>query len=642
MKKLFLSFVVFFIVITLVGCTAKIDEPSYNEQIYSVYQLAVTNADYQGTYDEWLNSVKGPQGNPGVDGREIILQVSEGYIQWQYNGDSYWENLIDLISLTGANGTSGTDGRDILFQVSDGYIQWQYTGDTTWTSLIALATITGTDGTDGKEVVFQVGEGHIQWQYMGDSTWTNLVDLATLSGASGIDGIDGINGVDGREIVLQIDGDMIQWKYVGDDSWTDLIIYNNVSDGYYLTDDEINFLLQNNATDITSLFPSIDLSSLNNSPYNNICDTEDFEICNTSDNYPMIFGEGYEKFVDKQNATNLLAYVMSAISELMGLYDSEPIVPNNYLSGSDALASVAGRNNTSILFEGNLDGSVPISIPLDLQFTYQLLIYKSLEDNKIYVEGNIEFASGFLFLDFEIAQTSFLSTYSMNLEMDNFVYTTDVVGLAEWVTIMRPTVDGVEIYSTNLDSIEYFSTKSNVLEILYSSNWYETSTNYYYEIYDSSALIYRLIYEAGNTNYEIPFSAISGWDNVEFKNDFILFGENELSYRISFEDTIIKEGLATISHVELEPVWILSYNYRNFYNNLGELDDVNASNVIMLRVNLKSSMLIFLGTELTYSLSTNWDEYLIAQNIIDNYVFYDYQGNLMNIDAVFVKFNLRD
>ena len=389
-------------------------------------------------------------------------------------------------------------------------------------------------------------------------------------------------------------------------------------------------------------FPSIDLSSLNNWPYANICDKGDYEYCNTADNYPMIFGEGYEKFVDKQDATNLLAYVMSAISELMGSYDSEPIVPNDYLSGSDALANVAGRNNTSILFEGNLDGSLPISIPLDLQFTYQLLMYKSIEDNKIYVEGNIEFATGFWFLDFEIAKTSFLSTYSMNLEMDSFVYTTDVVGPAEWVTILQPTIDGVEIYSTNLDSIEYFSTKGNTLEILYSSNWYDESSNYYYEIYDSSNLIYRLKYENGNINYEIPLSTINGWDKVEFTNDFILIGEDELSYRISYENTSVKEGLAKVSQVELEPVWVLSYDYRNFYNNLDKLDDVKASNVILLRVNEKSSMFNFLGTELTYNLSTNWDGYLILKDIIDSYMYFNYQGNLMNFEDIFIKYNLRD
>ena len=42
---------------------------------------------------------------------------------------------------TGANGTNGTNGVDgeVLFQVAEGYIQWQYAGDLTWNNLIDLA-----------------------------------------------------------------------------------------------------------------------------------------------------------------------------------------------------------------------------------------------------------------------------------------------------------------------------------------------------------------------------------------------------------------------------------------------------------------------------------------------------------------------
>ena len=92
----------------------------------------------------------------------------------------------------GADGVDGTDGKQVTFQVSEGFIQWQYVGDTTWTNLIDLQTITGadgsngTDGADGREVLFQVADGFIQWQYTGDTTWTNLVDINTLTGVQGI------------------------------------------------------------------------------------------------------------------------------------------------------------------------------------------------------------------------------------------------------------------------------------------------------------------------------------------------------------------------------------------------------------------------------------------------------------------------
>jgi hypothetical protein len=625
MKKsaLFLFLVVF--VFILVSCSSK-NNNDQDDPIYAIYELAVSNANYSGTYEEWLESVKGPKGENGDDGRDISLQVSDGFIQWQYNGDTSWTNLIDLISLTGVN------GKEVVFQVSDGYIQWQYADTMAWTNLISLEQITGTNG---KEVIFQVSDKYIQWQYIGENSWKNLIELELISGANGIDGIDG------REIILQVNGDMLQWKYDGDQSWNDLIIYNNIYDSYYLSDNEINYILQNYSKDIEDLFPSIDLSSLSDSPYDNDCQTTEYEICHNSDNYPMIFGEGYEKFVDKEKSTDLLIYAMRSISDLMGTYDSEPIVPNEYLSGSDIFANVAGRNNTSILFEGKLDGSVPVSIPIDLQFEYQLLIYKSIEDNKIYVEGNIIFGSGFFFWDLEILNTSFLSTYSMNMQLDNFIYTTDVIGPKEWVTIIQPSVNGVEIYSTNQESLEYFTTRDNYLEIVYSSNWFIESPEYSYELYESHNFIYRSNNVIGSLTYEIPFSSIIGWTTVEFTNDSKI-ADNDLSFRIKNNEITLIEDLASESQVELESVWVLANDYISYFNNLGEIDSVNASNTIILRTDSKSNMISFLGSELTYNQTVNFDEHLIVKDEVKNYMFMDYNNLSMNFEHIFQKFNLRD
>jgi hypothetical protein len=44
-----LSFVLFALI--LVSCTSETDTPEYNEQIYAVYQLVVTNANFDGTYE---------------------------------------------------------------------------------------------------------------------------------------------------------------------------------------------------------------------------------------------------------------------------------------------------------------------------------------------------------------------------------------------------------------------------------------------------------------------------------------------------------------------------------------------------------------------------------------------------------------
>ena len=49
-------------------------------------------------------------GNSGADGREIELQVGNGYIQWRYKGEETWNNLIALSTLEGKQGPKGDKG----------------------------------------------------------------------------------------------------------------------------------------------------------------------------------------------------------------------------------------------------------------------------------------------------------------------------------------------------------------------------------------------------------------------------------------------------------------------------------------------------------------------------------------------------
>jgi len=201
-----------------------------------IYETGVSEGSIEDmTYEEWLETIKGEQGLPGENGKQIMFQVAEGYIQWQYQGDAFWTNLIDLAILTGINGRdgeNGLDGQEVVFQVAGGYIQWRYSGEDSWNDLIDLVSLIGpaghdgTDGSHGKQVTFQVTDGYIKWQYVGDDSWTNLIDLATLTGQDGQDGTngnDGANGVDGREVDFQVAGGHIQWQYSGEDSWNDLI-----------------------------------------------------------------------------------------------------------------------------------------------------------------------------------------------------------------------------------------------------------------------------------------------------------------------------------------------------------------------------------------------------------------------------------
>ncbi|NMA05195.1 MAG: hypothetical protein GX931_02355, partial [Acholeplasmataceae bacterium] len=102
------------------------------QRLMRIYELAATQGGFIGTYEEWLESIKGPAGD---DGREVTFQVADGFIKWQYVGDTSWTNLVELTSLVGPagkDGTNGTDGREVTFRVSNNYIEWQYQGDLEW------------------------------------------------------------------------------------------------------------------------------------------------------------------------------------------------------------------------------------------------------------------------------------------------------------------------------------------------------------------------------------------------------------------------------------------------------------------------------------------------------------------------------
>ena len=180
-------------------------------QLKQIYALAVEALAFEGTYEEWLETVRGPKGLPGERGKEVVFQVSNGYIQWRYFGDPTWNNLISLTELIGPK---GDHGKTVMLQVADGFIQWRYDNQEAWTNLISLASLTGSSGLDGREVLFQVNDTHIQWKYDGEADWNNLISLDLLKGK---------DGIDAKEILFQVAEGFIQWQYEGDVSWTNLV-----------------------------------------------------------------------------------------------------------------------------------------------------------------------------------------------------------------------------------------------------------------------------------------------------------------------------------------------------------------------------------------------------------------------------------
>ena len=113
--------------------------------------------------------VPGVPGVNGTDGREVLLQKSATHIQWKYDTDLIWTNLILLSDLTGAPGVNGLPGDD----GDDG--------------------LPGDDGDDGREIELQNNTTYIQWRYVGGA-WTNLVLLSDLKGDAGTPGLPGLPG----------------------------------------------------------------------------------------------------------------------------------------------------------------------------------------------------------------------------------------------------------------------------------------------------------------------------------------------------------------------------------------------------------------------------------------------------------------
>ena len=80
-------------------------------------------------------------------------------------------------------------GEKVMLQAADGYIQWKYESDASWTNIVALSTLKGEQGDTGEK-----GETGAAFTYA-DFT---PQQLAALKGAAGADGAD---GDDGRGIV---------------------------------------------------------------------------------------------------------------------------------------------------------------------------------------------------------------------------------------------------------------------------------------------------------------------------------------------------------------------------------------------------------------------------------------------------------
>ena len=70
----------------------------------------------------------------------IDIRISDGYVQWSYEGENNWVNIISVDDIKETLGESykgevGTSGKEIELRKQGGYLQWRYVGESTWKSL---------------------------------------------------------------------------------------------------------------------------------------------------------------------------------------------------------------------------------------------------------------------------------------------------------------------------------------------------------------------------------------------------------------------------------------------------------------------------------------------------------------------------
>lgn len=85
------------------------------------------NGDYKTDYASHLVELTVPEDTSitGADGKEVQLQVEDGYIQWKYDADSDWQNLIAVSALQGMKGDKGDQGEkdekgELIVTLTDG------------------------------------------------------------------------------------------------------------------------------------------------------------------------------------------------------------------------------------------------------------------------------------------------------------------------------------------------------------------------------------------------------------------------------------------------------------------------------------------------------------------------------------------
>lgn len=243
-------------------------EQTVEEQIESIYKLyvadAIANGQIPKSYQEWLDSIRGPageQGEPGKDGNSILHGSSDPYSGYGNVGDTYintttwdffvkdehgWNKYGCLKGADGGQGQPGKDGTSMitgngapsseLGKVGDSYVNldnWDFYVKESESGWVQHGNIKGQDGDPGgpvgptgngiASIALDHSEGLVDVYKI---TYTNgeVTYFNVTNGEDGVDGINGTPGQDGHTPNIQIidgywfiDGVSTGIKAVGED-----------------------------------------------------------------------------------------------------------------------------------------------------------------------------------------------------------------------------------------------------------------------------------------------------------------------------------------------------------------------------------------------------------------------------------------
>ena len=141
--------------------TITLAYPEVKMKMYLIYQLAVSSSATTLTFDEWIESIK------GEDGIGIIDAYIDIYGHLVLVNSEYDENDVGRVV--------GEDGKQVVFRINADYLQWKYEDDISWLNLLSLDELKGETGLGIASI--EIGDnGEIIVTYTDDSV-ANLGNL---------------------------------------------------------------------------------------------------------------------------------------------------------------------------------------------------------------------------------------------------------------------------------------------------------------------------------------------------------------------------------------------------------------------------------------------------------------------------------